>query len=195
MSLIATPLGQSFADHPLRMSFMKWQCRVRQLNMRESEGRPDDAMMPGVYLEGADQPLGHIITLMNKSPGHSLTPELQHMAKKTHDPAQRRAEALRFLSATYYQKPAEFSDVLTATFPAGSKGAVTIRRAKSCQLVFEAYSQRFDLSCKVWKLAPHNLLYQATMAHNQLFNPGMPPDTVVLGFEPDWNNSSSRAPS
>lgn len=194
MSSLATQLGQSYSDHPLRISFMKWQCRVRQLNMRDGDGRPDDAIMPAVYLDGAAEPLGHIITLLNKSPGYSVTPELQHMARKTHDPAQQRADALKFLSSAYYQKAAEFSDVLTATFPPASEGALTIRRAQTCRLVFEAYSQRFDLNCKVWKLARHNALYQATMAHNRLFNPTMPPDTVVLGFEPDWGTSSGETP-
>lgn len=192
MSSIATQLGQSYSDHPLRMSFLKWQCRVRQMNMREAEGRPDDSMMPAVYLNGSDAPLGHVITLLNKSPAYSVTPELVHMAKKTNDPAQIRDTAMKFLSATYYQRAAEFSDVLTSTFPPGSEGAKTIRRAESCRIVFEAYNERYDLSCKVWKLAPHNLLYQATMAHNRLFNPGMPPDTVVLGFEPDWAASKTE---
>jgi hypothetical protein len=191
MSSIAAQLGQSYSDHPLRQSFLKWQCRVRQLSMRENEGRPDDASMPAVYLDGATAPTGHIITIMNKAPAYSVTPEFKHMARKTHDPAQRRSEALKFLSATYYQKAAEFSDVLTATFPPGSDGAQTIRRAERCRLVFDAYSQSYDLTCKVWKLAPHNLLYQATMAHNLLFNPAIPPDTVVLGFEPDWSASSA----
>ena len=58
-------------------------------------------------------------------------------------------------------------------------------------MIFEAYSQQFDLTCKVWRLAPHNLLHKATIAHNILFNPGMPPDTEVLGFEPDWDKSTS----
>jgi hypothetical protein len=50
------------------------------------------------------------------------------------------------------------------------------------------------LTCKVWRLAPHNLLHRATIAHNKLFNPAMPPDTEVLGFEPDWNACSSDPP-
>lgn len=194
MSSIAAQLGQSYSNHPLRQAFMKWQCRVRQLSMRETDGRPDDAIMPAVFLDGADEPLGHIITVMSKAPGYSVTPEFLHMAKKTNDPAQRRSEALKFLSAAYYQKASEFSDILTATFPPASEGAVTIRRSKSCRLVFEAYAQRFELDCKVWKLAPHNLLHQATMAHNQLFNPAIPPDTVVLGFEPDWDKCSAEPP-
>ncbi|MEQ9259448.1 MAG: hypothetical protein RIG84_10130 [Roseovarius sp.] len=188
---LASQLGRSYSDSPLRMGFLRWQCRVRQMAMREKEGRPDNGIMPDVYLPGETEPLGAIITLISKAPGYSVTPELQHMAAKTNDPAQRREQALRFLSAGYYQNAGEFSDVLTATFPPGSQGAATIRAAERCTLVFEAFSQRFDLSCKVWLLAPHNTLHQATMAHNLLFNPTLPPDTVVLGFEPDWEASTS----
>lgn len=194
MSSLAAQLGQSYSDHPLRTAFLKWQCRVRQLSMRENDGRPDDAIMPAVILPGEDEALGHVITLMSKAPGYSVTPELQHMAAKTNDPAQRRDQAIKFLSAAYYQKAAEFSDILTATFPPGSPGAAKIHDAGTCRLVFDAYSQRFDLTCKVWRLAPHNLLHQATMAHNILFNPGLPPETEILGFEPDWSASSAEPP-
>ncbi len=192
MSSLAAQFGQSFSDHPLRKAFMKWQCRVRQMAMRDNDGRPDEAIMPAVILPGQDAALGHIITVMNKAPGHSVTPEMEHMAAKTNDPAQIRDQAIRFLSASHYQKADEFSDILTATFPPESPGAAQIHEARQCRLVFEAYSQCFDLTCKVWRLAPHNLLHQATMAHNRLFNPQMPPDTVVLGFEPDWSASSAR---
>ncbi len=190
MSSLGSVLGESYSPSPLRLSFLKWQCRVRQMAMRDNQGRPDDAIKPALFLPHQDQPLGHIITLLNKSPGYSVTPELLHMAKKTNDPAQRRDQAIRFFSATYYQKASEFSDILTATFPPGSPGAASIREAENVRLRFEAYMQMFDLSCKVWRLAPHNPLYQATMAHNRLFNPALPADTEVLGFEPDWNASS-----
>ena len=194
MSSLAAQLGQSFSDSPLRLAFLKWQCHVRQLAMRNNDGRPDDAIMPEVFLPGADESMGAVITLLNKAPGYSVTPELQHMAAKTNDPAQIRQTALQFLSATYYQKAKEFSDILTATFPPGSPGAKQIHEAGRCTLVFEAYGQRFDLDCKVWRLAPHNLLHQATMAHNILFNPTLPPATEVLGFEPDWDASQAEPP-
>lgn len=194
MSSLAPQFGQSFSNHPLRAAFLRWQCRVRQMAMRENDGRPDDAIMPDVILPGETAPMGAIITVMNKSPAYSVTPELQHMAARTNDPAQRRDQAIRFLSAAYYQKAQEFSDILTATFPPGSPGAEKLHQADRCRLVFDAYAQRFDLDCKVWRLAPHNLLHQATMAHNLLFNPGIPPGTEVLGFEPDWEASSSDPP-
>ena len=138
--------------------------------------------------------MGHIITVMNKLPAYSKTPEMQHMVKRTFDPAQRRDKALQFFSETYYQKAREFSDTLTASFPAKSEGAAAIRAAERVTLTFDAYNQRFDLDCKVWSLTPANALYQATWGHNHLFNPDLPEDAVILGFEPDWDASSSEPP-
>ena len=183
--------GRAEPAPPLRRAFLRWQCRVRQMAMRENEGRPDDAMMPAVVPDGATAPIGHIITVLNRAPGHSVTAELDHMAASTNDPAQRRDQALRFLSAGYYQQAETFSDTLTATFRPGSSGAETLRGAGRCRLIFEAYAQCFDLSCRVWRLAPHNPLHRATIAHNQLFNPALPPGTEVLGFEPDWSASTA----
>lgn len=189
---LGSTLGETYSASPLRLSFLKWQCRVRQLAMRDTDGRPDDAIMPALYLPGEAEPLGHIITVLNKSPGYSVTPEMQHMIRKTNDPAQRRDQAIRFLSATYYQKAKEFSDILTATFPPASPGAAKIRAAERVTLVFNAYNQIYSLDCKVWRLTGRNPLYQSTMAHNALFNPTLPPDTEVLGFEPNWDASTSE---
>ena len=191
MSAISPAIGQSISNDALRLAFLKWQCRVRQLSMRDNLGRPDDTVMPTVYPEGDEDPLGQIITLLNKLPGYSVTAELTHMSARTNDPAQRREQAITFLSATYYQKAAEFSDILTATFPPCSPGAEKLYSAKHVTLVFEAFAQRFDLKCKVWRLAPHNPLFKATIAHNKLFNSALPPATEVLGFEPDWTRSSA----
>ncbi|WP_286908940.1 hypothetical protein [Roseovarius sp.] len=192
--MLQDQFGIARDPNPLQMTFLRWQCRVRQMAMRDQEGRPDDAITPAVYLPGEDDAMGHIITLLNKSPGYSVTAELDYMAAKTNDPAQRRDQALQFLAAGYYQNAVEFSDILTATFPPGSEGAKTLHEAGHVTLVFEAFNQRFDLKCKVWRLAAHNPLHAATIAHNRLFNPALPPGTEVLGFEPDWDASSAAAP-
>lgn len=191
MGLFQEQLGLPASPHPLRKKFLAWQCRTRQMMMRDNGGRPDASVMPDVLLPGAERPMGAIITLLNRTPAHSVIPELVHMARRTHDPVHIRSRAMEFFSATYYQKPDQFSDILTATFPPGSKGAHSIREAGNCRLLFEAYAQTFDLACRVWVLAPHNPLHEATMAHNRLFNPALPSDTVVLGFEPDWTRSSA----
>ena len=181
-------------EQALKSAFMYWQCRVRQMMMREDQGRPGDGITPAVTLAGQDEPLGDIITVMSKAPHASKTPEMRHMAQRTNDPAQRRETALKFFSEFYYQKADEFSDILTATFPPGSAGAAKIREAVRCTLSFSAFSQRFDLECRVWLLAERNPLWQATYWHNMLFNPGLSADTVILGFEPDWSASRADPP-
>jgi hypothetical protein len=179
------------ANAALRDSFLRWQCRVRQMMMRDDQGRPGDPVMPSLTLPGQAEPMGHIITVMSKAPQYSKTPEMRHMVRKTNDPAQRRQSALTFFSEYYYQKASEFSDILTATFPPDSPGAAAIRAAGRVTLTFQAYGQRYDLACKVWALATHNPLHQATYWHNLLFNPNLPSDAVILGFEPDWARSSA----
>ena len=191
MSSVASIFGQTYVNHPMKDKFIKWQCHTRQMMMRDNQGRPDAAIMPEVYLAGQDASLGALITILNKLPTYSQTPEMLHMARKTNDPAQARSQAIQFFSATYYQKFRQFSDVLSATFHPGSGGAAQLMEAGSCRLVFEAYAQRFDLDCTVTPLAQQSALYQATMAHNRLFNRGLSSETIVLGFEPDWEKSTA----
>ena len=191
MSSVASIFGQTYVNHPMKDKFIKWQCHTRQMMMRDNQGRPDAAIMPEVYLAGQDASIGALITILNKLPSYSQTPEMLHMARKTNDPAQARSQAIQFFSATYYQKFRQFSDVLSATFPPGSGWAAQLMEAGSCRLVFEAYAQRFDLDCTVTPLAQQSALYQATMAHNRLFNSGLSSETIVLGFEPDWEKSTA----
>ncbi|MGB0504860.1 MAG: hypothetical protein ACPGGK_01580 [Pikeienuella sp.] len=192
MSALTEQFGVTPVDNKLRKEFLGWQCRVRLMMMRDGGGKPSDAITPTVTLKGQDEPMGHIIAILSKAPAYSVTHELEHMAAKTHDPAQWRESAMKYFSATFYQKAHEFSDVLTSTFPPGSKGAAAIRAADRCTLTFEAYGQRYDLDCKVWKLSRRNPLHRATMAHNRLFNPGLNPNVEVLGFEPDWQKSTKN---
>ncbi|QIE57388.1 hypothetical protein G5B40_19230 [Pikeienuella piscinae] len=191
MISLAAEFGIPPERSALRSGFLGWQCRVRQMMMREGGGRPSDAVMPEVTLDGEDAPLGRIITVLSKAPAWSVTPELTHIAKKTNDPMKWREEALTFFSATYFQRPHEFSDILTASFAPGSEGAARLRAAPGVTLSFDAYGQRYDLSCKVWKLARRNPLRAATIAHNRLFNPALHPDADILGFEPDWEKSTA----
>ncbi len=185
-------LGETGLSTPLRTAFLKWQCRVRQIAMREGAGRPDDAVTPTLFLQGRNEAFGRFVTVLNRAPTHSVTPELVHMAARTNDPARRRVAALEYFSASYYQSAARFSDILTATFPPGSIVAARIRKSQKVVLHFDAYAQRFTLTCRVWKLSPQNPFHEATVAHNALFNPSLPPGIEVLGFEPDWNMSTSE---
>ena len=189
MSGLQDVLGLEMERHPLRDMFVKWQCRVRQICMREMQGRPDAGAIATVTPAGADASLGDIITVLNKAPLHSRTPEMRHMFLKTNDPAQRRDKALEFFSETYYQKHREFSDILTATFVPDSAGAAKLVNAGTCDLAFDAYGQVFNLHCETRALDAGDPLYQATYWHNLLFNPNLNPNTVILAFVPRWDAS------
>lgn len=176
---------------PLRDGFMRWQCRVRQIAMRDNLGRPDETISPIVTVQEESQPIGQIITVLSKWGPYSKVPELQHIAKRTNDPAQKRDKAIEFLSEYYYQNPSEFSDTLTATFTPNSATAEKLLSSKEVTLEFEAYNQKFQLRCGTKQLQNYDELFQATWWHNLLFNPDLHPKTIVLAFIPDWITSSA----
>ena len=192
MNSRTTVLNDHYCNHVLKDRFIKWQCHIRQIMMRDLFGKPTDGIMPELYLENGARNLGAVITIMNKLPSYSQTPEMLHIARRTHDPAQRRNQALQYFASTYYQKYSHFSDTLTSTFQGGSKVAKLILGLGSCTLIFEAYSQKFELKCAVAALDSNDPIFKATLAHNRLFNPGLPADTLVLGFTPNWNMSSAE---
>lgn len=179
------------ANQSLRLSFLKWQCQVRQIAMRQGGGKPTDGMTPSVRLAEDGAPIGHIISIMSKSFEYSRTMEIRHLARKTHDPKARRDSALRFFSEYYYQKAREFSDNLTTTFRPEASGARSILEAGKCWLRFEQFNQSFDVACRPYRLGENDPLHQATFWHNLLFNPNLPGDTTILGFEPDWAASAA----
>lgn len=192
MSGDANVIRMESAGAALRDSFLRWQCRLRQMIMREQMGRPDEGVAPEATPHGAEAPIGRIITVLSKKPTASKVMEMRHMARRTQDPAQRRESALRFFSEMYYQNALEFSDMMTATFAPGAATAEALESARRCVLTFDRYAQRYDLRCRVWRLGEHNPLWQATYWHNALFNPNLPADLVILGFEPDWSDSTAE---
>lgn len=179
---LADPAGQA-----ARHAFLGWQCRIRQLSVRQSGGRPTSGMQPRVYLPPEQRSLGEIVVLIRKTASREVTSQLQHMVRKTRDPAQRHASALGFLAAAYYQRPDEFSDELTALF--GPRCALVERllAARQCTLDFEQYEQRYRLRCRVAALTESDEAFQFTYWHNSLFNPAIPGGVRVLAFRPDWS--------
>ena len=104
----------------LRSHFVGWQCRVRAEAMRRRAGRPSPGMQPALLdAEGAVLAAA-LTTLLVRREEESYTPEFRHLARRTHDPRDRREAALTLLSERYYQHTRDFSGLLTATFAAES---------------------------------------------------------------------------
>ena len=182
------------ANAQLRDGFLRWQCRIRQISMRARGGRPSSGMTPLVSAVGKGTASARIVTVLCRRPEHSVTMELRHLARRTHDPAERHEHALKFLAERYYQTASEFSDIITASFSQDSGTAATLLAHRKCRLTFEQFSQRFDLYCTVRRLSGNNPLREATFWHNLLFNPRLAAASIILGFEPDWSKSEADPP-
>ena len=178
----------------LREHFLGWQCRLRQKAVRQDGGRPLPGMRPRV-LSSTGAPLADAVTviLIEDDPA-ATTAQLRHMARRTQDPRQRYEAAIRFLASAYYQHPEAFADRMTALFGPDSPLARALGQAGGCVLVFQQYGQSYRIPCMVAVLTERDPFWQATYWHNALFNPTIPPNPVILAFDPDWANATAFPP-
>ena len=100
------------AQRTMRRHFLGWQCRLRQHAMRDAGGRPSPGMRPELLLEDEGVLYDAVTVLLVKSAPRESTAEFRHMVRRTRDPRERYETAVRYLSATYYQRPEDFSDAV-----------------------------------------------------------------------------------
>lgn len=175
----------------LKQHFLGWQCRIRQIAMRKDGGRPSSGMRPKLLLnDGRELAVGISIVIVPEEPSES-TEFFRFQALKTHDPRQVYEKGLTYLQATHFQNAKSFSERMTALFNKGAAVPTTLLQAGHCILEFLQFSQSYRLSCKVEELKNDSPAAQATIWHNRLFNPALPADMQVLGFQPDWTKSSA----
>ena len=179
------------AKTAVRDAFLAWQCRIRQIAMRQDGGRPSPGMRPRV-LDALGGELSPALTVLivPREPDES-TAFFRFQVMKTADPRDVYQRALTYLQADYFQEPAEFGDVLTAVLPARSELAARLIRAGRCVLAFEQFSQRYRLPCAVFETEAGEALRDVTLWHNRAFNPSLPDDVLVLGFRPDWKSAET----
>ena len=180
----------------LRDDFLAWQCRIRQFAMRQDGGRPSPGMRPRVRdRSGRELSSALTVLILPRDPAES-TDFFRFQVMKTADPRDLYERALTFLQADYFQQPAEFGDVLTATFPPQSELAARLIQDGRCVLEFEQFSQSYRLPCAVFAAEAGEAIREATLWHNRLFNPALPDDVLVLGFRPSWQSAEvDRGPA
>ncbi len=191
----ATVIQLAAAQEALRNHFLGWQCRLRQLAVRQASGRPTSGMRPAVALPGEDEAAVRLTVLIVQREPDEAIAEFRHMVRRTHDPAERYDSALKFLAAAYYQHPQDFAEELTALFGPESDLAGRLLAEGRCTLHFEQYAQRYALPCRVRRLQEAEPAYQATYWHNSLFNPDLPANLGILGFQPDWAHAQADPPA
>lgn len=170
-----------------RDDFLGWQCRIRQIAMRQDGGRPSPGMRPRV-LDALGHELSPALTVLiiPRDPTES-TDFFRFQVLKTSDPRDLYERSLGYLQADYFQKPERFGDLMTAVIPEASPLASHTDGA--CVLEFDQFSQRYVVPCSASVLRADDPARQATLWHNRLFNPTLPDEIMVLGFRPDWKSA------
>ena len=179
--MTAAPRAERLRDH-----FVGWQCRIRADAMRRRAGQPSPGMRPQLLSATGKELAPAVTTLLVRREAESFAPEFRHLARRTHDPRDRREAVLALLAERYYQHARDFSDHLTATFAARSSLAADLEREGHCVLAFAQDNQRYTLPCTVRRLVLDDPRRDETWWHNALFNPQLPPDIPVLAFAPRW---------
>ena len=179
--MTTAPRAERLRDH-----FVGWQCRIRADAMRRRAGQPSPGMCPQVLSVAGEELAPAVTTLLVRREVESFAPEFRHLARRTHDPRDRREAALALLAERYYQHARDFSDLLTATFAPVSPLAVNLESAGRCVLAFTQDSQRYTLPYTVQRLGRDDPRREETWWHNALFNPQLPPDIPILAFAPRW---------
>lgn len=180
------------AGQSLRDEFLAWQCRVRQIAMRQDGGRPSPGMRPRLLDEaGRDMVPALTVLMIPRDPSES-TAFFRFQVMKHADPREIYERALGFLQADYFQRPASFSDQLLAILPEGSKVAASLIAQGKCILEFEQFSQAYRLPCAVSALQPGGAARDAAIWHNRLFNPALPETVHVIAFKPDWASAKAE---
>jgi hypothetical protein len=176
----------------LRETFLAWQCRIRQIAMRQAGGRPSPGMRPRL-LDRSGEELAPALTvlLLPRDPSES-TAFFRFQVMRSADPHDVYERALRFLQADFFQRPEEFSDLLLAVLPEESAIAAILDADGACRLEFEQFGQGWSLPASAHLLEADDPAREAAIWHNRLFNPALPETVHVVAFKPDWTSARSR---
>ncbi len=174
----------------LREQFFAWQCRIRQMAMREDEGRPSPGMCPKLLTTNDEVLADRTITLILRGAPEESTEFFKFQVQRNHDPNEVRKKTLIYLQSTHYHGPREFMDCLTALYGENSELANELVNLGKCVLEFKQFNQGYRLHFSVSRLELGSAEHSATIWHNRCFNPNIPDTVEILKFEPDWLVSS-----
>jgi hypothetical protein len=174
------------AAKDMREDFLAWQCRIRQIAMREQGGRPSSGMRPALRDKKGREVIPALTVLLVPDDPSESAAFFRFQVMRWTDPRELYQRALAYLQADYFQRPETFSDRLLAILPEDSPVAAFLIAECKCSLSFAQFSQAFHLPCTVRALDPGDPSREAAVWHNRLFNPALPETVHVIAFQPDW---------
>lgn len=179
------------SNDALKLGFLAWQCRIRQMAMRDLAGQPQPAMQPSVSTRTGRMLAPRMTVLLIPEDPANSTAYLRFQIQRTSEPERALDAGLKYLAGDYYQLPELFCDEMTAVFAPGSPTAAAILAARTVLLDFEQFSQRFRMFAGVRRLKTGEPGREASLAHNRIFNPNLPNESDVLGFKPQWKSAAA----
>ena len=182
------------ANAELRDAFLGWQCRIRQIAMREYGGQPMQGMRPRVSTRSGENLTSSLIILLLPIEPQESTAFFKYQVQKTNEAQRTREAGIGYLGAEFYQLPELFSDALAAIFQPDSSLAERIAKASDVLLDFEQYSQTFRMFCSVRHLTKRDPAREAALWQARLFNRDIGNDATVLSFRPDWVSAHADPP-
>jgi len=191
-SASATASTADLADARMREYFLGWQCRIRQMAMRQYGGRPTPGMAAKVYLPSGDVVVEAMTIVLVPLQPEESTAFLKFNVQKSNDPRVVYEKGLTYLQSTYYQQPHLFDGDVTAVFGQGSAIAAAILKAPEVVLEFEEYGQTFRMIARACRLKAKDPALEATLWHNRTFNPAIPNSAEVLSFAIEWRSAQAH---
>lgn len=184
-----TSAMRRISNDKLKSYFLGWQCRIRQMSVRDYDGQPLPAMTPQVSSKKGEVILPSMMSLLVPEDPGPASAFLRFQVQKTNEVQKARHAALQYLSADFYQLPDLFTDEMTAVFGPASEAAKAMAAKREVLLSFEQYSQAFRMFCKVKVLGEKHPAREFSLWQARIFNPNIPNDATVLNFKPDWKNA------
>jgi hypothetical protein len=175
----------------IRDHFLAWQCRIRQIAMREDGGRPSPGMRPRIVDTAGREMSPALTVLMIPERPEECAAFFRFQVMKTQDPRDVYERGLAYLQANYFQAPETFSDRPVTVLSLGSALANSLLDDGTCVLEFDQERQRFRIPCKVRELKPGDAAREAAIWHNRLFNPVLADTVHVIAFKPNWAAAKS----
>lgn len=175
----------------LKAHFIAWQCRIRQMGVRELGGQPMPATRPRVSSQSGKVIVPAMVVLLIPQEPSASTAFFKFQVQKTNELEETREAALRYLAADYFQQPELFSDEMTAVFGPRAPTAARLVAAKVAMLEFEQYSQRFWIPCRTRRLAVSEPARDSAFWQARVFNANLPKNIEVIGFKPDWKTAGA----
>lgn len=168
----------SWQEDSVSRDFFAWQCRVRQVAMREQGGRPSRGMFARIEMPASCAGIS-VVFLLQREDAADYVAQFRYIVAASYDPQERRERGLQLLSSTYYQNSPLFLPVVTVVLAQDSLLVRGLLAAGSCRFLCDESGHAFSFSGEVTEAQADSDLCEGSLCHNRLFSQQHSPQRVL----------------